>query len=145
MEAGSEVVVVVVVEACVLVVVLGSSVVVLVVVVELCVVSDVDMEGGPVQELPVGTGQESKQRKAMMSPVSKVTEKEAASLFPAVLADQVAPLTLLIVKALSPKNRSAFITAETRFEKITFVYQALSPSSTVATGPALPTSQSTGS
>lgn len=133
--------VVVVVESSVPVVVLGFSVVVVVV---LCVVCAVEAEG-PVQELPVGTGQESKQRKAMMSPVSKVTAKEAASLFPAVLADQVPPLTLLIVKALSPKNRSAFKTPETKFEKITFVYQALSPSRTVATGPALPTSQSTGS
>jgi len=95
----------------------------------------------------VGTGQESKQLpKSTLDPSCNTTTKLALPVAPPGEAFQTAPPTRLMSKLAPFTTSSADATAVGRFEKITFVYHALSPSSTVAKGPwPFATSQSTGS
>lgn len=94
-------------------------------------------EPSAVQEDPDDTGQDEKQGvSSTVAPLAKVTTKPAPPLLPwsAALQVPVTP-TRLMAKDCPSTTTVAKATASGRFEKITFVNQALSPSSTVATAP----------
>jgi len=95
---------------------------------------------------PVGTGQLPKHATSeTMPPPASLMMNDAVPVAPPVWAYQVAPLLRCMVKLLDPTVRSALSTLWGRFEKMTLVYQALLPSSTVTTAPPTAVSHSTGS